>query len=587
MEIPIKLGGKKLKLKEAEKEFSILKNSVATAELLNKKDIQSVTQAAPGIQLVTASNSETRDLLMDEIRKTGISHHVYEISDEKAPKRFIITDKVNIKFKENIPLKDQEDLLRQYHLQYRKKLAPNLYSCQVTNETRMNPIKLCSKLEEDIRIEYIEPDFVIENKLFELITDTVTSDIQDNLLKESWHLNEVDVPFVSEGSDIKAKEAWTITKGDPEIIIAVMDDGFDLTNPDLKNKVKFPSDFTRTEAVSGDPSNILPDDDLPLPEKINGRRDYHGTPCAGLAVASEGQGQIIGVAPGCSFMPVRWNVGESTQDLVLEIFNYISKRADIVSCSWGTLPHPWGFLSSTAHDTINEISLRGGRRGKGLVICFAAGNDDLPTFMSKDENAGGLEYYHSLGEGYPPGVYFQGLEIHGGWTEIDGVIVVSSYTSRKRKSLYSNWGPNITVSSPSDNWHPVGPQTRKKYNSVNLVTTDNENHGSGLFEVGLSKIEEGYVTHGMGGTSGATPIVAGVCGLMLSINPNLTAKRVKQILEETTDKVDVDFTLDDTLFNNKNRDGHFSGLNKHSIYFGYGRINAGAAVTRAKQEIPI
>ena len=204
----------------------------------------------------------------------------------------------------------------------------------------MNPVKLCSKLESDSRIEYIEPDFVFENKLFEPIIDTVTTGIQDNLLKESWHLNEVDIPFVSKGSDIKAKEAWAITKGNPDIIIAVMDDGFNLTNPDLKNKIKYPSDFTRTEAVSGDPSNILPDDDLPLPEKIDGRTDYHGTPCAGLALAAEGQGQIIGVAPGCSFMPVRWNVGQSTQDLTLEIFSYIAKRADIVSCSWGRIPLP-------------------------------------------------------------------------------------------------------------------------------------------------------------------------------------------------------------------------------------------------------
>ena len=241
-------------------------------------------------------------------------------------------------------------------------------------------------------------------------------------------------------------------------------------------------------------------------------------------------------------------------------------------------------FQSTAHDTINEISRNGGRRGKGLVICFAAGNDDLPTFMNEEQNTDGLEYYKGINQDYPKGIYFKGMEIHGGWTEIEGVIVVSSYTAMKRKSLYSNWGPNITVSSPSDNWHPIGPQTRKKYNSVNLVTTDNENHGAGLFEVGLSDIEEGYITHGMGGTSGATPIVAGVCGLILSVNPDLTAKRVKEILEETADKTDVDFTLDDTLYNNKNRDGRFNGPNKHSIYFGAGRVNADAAVRKAKQE---
>ena len=41
--------------------------------------------------------------------------------------------------------------------------------------------------------------------------------------------------------------------------------------------------------------------------------------------------------------------------------------------------------------------------------------------------------------------------------------------------------------------------------------------------------EEGYVTHGMGGTSGATP-ATGVCGLVLSTNPDLSAKEVRKII---------------------------------------------------------
>ena len=49
---------------------------------------------------------------MDKIRKTGISHHVYEIADNNIPQRFIITDKVNIKFKKDITIKEQEDLLQ-------------------------------------------------------------------------------------------------------------------------------------------------------------------------------------------------------------------------------------------------------------------------------------------------------------------------------------------------------------------------------------------------------------------------------------------------------------------------------------------
>ena len=303
-------------------------------------------------------------------------------------------------------------------------------------------------------------------------------------------------------------------------------------------------------------------------------RDFHGTPCAGLALASEGYGQVIGVAPGCSFMPVRWNVEKSTQDLTLQILQYISKRADVVSCSWGMMPNPGGKLSYTVLDTIKELAESGGRRGKGLVMCFAAGNEDLPTYLSASENKEGLEYFEN-GEGY---VSFKGKEIHGAWTEIDNLITVSSCTSMNRKSLYSNWGPHITVAAPSDNWHPVSPTTRKKYNSVNLTTTDNEIYGLGLAEIGLNPSKEGYVTNGMGGTSGATPIVAGVCGLVISTNPDLSAKEVKQILQMTANRDDIDFDLDDDLFNDRGRNGKFIGSDNHSIWFGYGKVNAHAAI---------
>jgi subtilisin family serine protease len=575
-ELSIKIGGQNYKLKESKQEFSVLTaNPEAIDKLRKKKNVKNITQVAPGVQVINSASPKSRDTLMNEIRKTGISHHVYEVVDKELPQRLVITDRVNIKFKENVPKEEREELLRRYHLQFRKEMAPNLYSCQLTNETGMNPIKLCSKLQDNEKIEYIEPDFVMRHKLFELT-------IQDKLFRDAWHLNdEVNIPFVRKGSNIKAKGAWQITKGDPNVIVAVMDDGFELKNPDLKRKVKFPSDFTRTEAVSGNPESIGPDDDLPLAEATENRKDYHGTPCAGLALASEGYGRVIGVAPGCSFMPVRWNVEGSTQDLILEIFQYISQRADVVSCSWGTIPIPFGRLSNTIHDTINQLVQNGGRRGKGLVICFAAGNEDLPTYLSAQKNKKGLEYYN----GMPPEIHFKRREIHGGWPEIDGVIVVAACTSMNRKSLYSNWGPHITVAAPSDNWHPIGPSTRKKYHSVNLVTTDNELHGLGLFNVGLSDTEEGYVTHGMGGTSGATPIVAGVCGLMLSANPNLTAKRVKEILEETGNKTDIDFKLDEMLFNNKGQTGGFTGENEHSLWFGYGKVDAEAAVLKSKNEM--
>ena len=224
-EIAIRIGGQKYKLAKSSQKFSVLTmNRTAIDNLRKRKDVKAVEQVAPGVQVITSTNSRTRDTLMKGVRKTGISHHVYEIVDKELKEKFIITDKINIKFKRNIPKEKREALLRKYNLQFQKELAPNLYVCQLTNETKMNPLKLCSKLDTIEEVEYVEPDFVMQNRLF---SSKTASTIQDELFKDAWHLNDaVDIPFVRTGSDIKVNGAWKITKGTTEIIIAIMDDGF-------------------------------------------------------------------------------------------------------------------------------------------------------------------------------------------------------------------------------------------------------------------------------------------------------------------------------------------------------------------------
>ena len=64
---------------------------------------------------------------------------------------------------------------------------------------------------------------------------------------------------------------------------------------------------------------------------------------------------------------------------------------------------------------------------------------------------------------------------------------------------------------------------------------------------------------------GATPIVAGICALMLSVNPNLTAREVKTILQQTADKIGSPAEY----------------VNGHSRKYGYGRVNADKAVAEA------
>ncbi len=75
----------------------------------------------------------------------------------------------------------------------------------------------------------------------------------------------------------------------------------------------------------------------------------------------------------------------------------------------------------------------------------------------------------------------------------------------------------------------------------------------------------GDFTYDFGGTSSATPLVAGICALILSIKPSLTSAEVKDLIRTTARKIGkpADYTA-----------------NGHSIFYGYGCIDALSAIKK-------
>jgi hypothetical protein len=76
------------------------------------------------------------------------------------------------------------------------------------------------------------------------------------------------------------------------------------------------------------------------------------------------------------------------------------------------------------HDTMNELATTGGCKALGMIVYFAAGNQDLPTYSSAQNDIDGQVYYGPILRG----INFRNRELHGGSTESDIVIVVASYT---------------------------------------------------------------------------------------------------------------------------------------------------------------
>jgi subtilisin-like proprotein convertase family protein len=80
------------------------------------------------------------------------------------------------------------------------------------------------------------------------------------------------------------------------------------------------------------------------------------------------------------------------------------------------------------------------------------------------------------------------------------------------------------------------------------------------------------------GTSAACGLAAGVAALILSINPDLTAAEVRQTLEQSADKI-IDLQPDPQL--GLSLPGY---IDRHSAWFGYGKINAIQALQLAQRQ---
>jgi subtilisin family serine protease len=380
---------------------------------------------------------------------------------------------------------------------------------------------------------------------------TVSLIPDDALFNKQWYLKSSKASQLIPGADVDAPAAWKITMGERKIVVAIIDGGFDLTHPDfnLPGKIVFPTDYVHKQRKLS---------------VFNHPGTNHGTMCAGIAIAETNGRGMQGIAPRCSFMPVRIPP-DVKDDLLIKIFEETSSHADVICCCWAP-PPIYAPLSVPLFNTLKKIAEQGSPRKKGAVICFSASNYNAPVndpgnrqFFWFDKQTGSFRITRG--------------PILNGYAAHTSVIAVSASTSLNKKAAYSNWGKEISVCAPSDNFHPLVDDS-KVLGRNGIWTTDNKSTKKESIST-----SNGY-TQQFGGTSCATAMVAGVAALILSVNPNLTAKQVKTILQDTADKIE-DAEPDMVLGNQK---GIY--INGHSEWFGYGKVNAASAVRRAKDMLP-
>lgn len=477
------------------------------------------TVAEPGEAMEAALNALRADPSVEQ------GTHVYHTSNDRVP--FVPTGDVYVEFKPATSAAQRQRILDELALRVVDVVDKDAVTVRVTASSP-NPVKVAAALQRNAGIAVAEPDLATPGRLAGFVLPS------DTLRHRQWHLENMgaidgSALGLKRGADARVVAAWKRagTLGASEVVLAVIDDGFDLDHPDLSGpgKIVAPWDFTRNSADPRPEHH----DDYPYYQPGYGSwsGDWHGTACAGVAIGNAQGTGILGAAPACRLMPVRWGPNLSNSQVVAW-FNYVREQgAAVVSCSWGAQAAVFP-LSTPVRNAITRCA-REGRAGKGAVICFAAGNED------RDIDA-------------PDGTSHNGFATH------PEVLAVAACTSRDQRSDYSNHGAAIAVCAPSS-----GAGGRA------IVTSD----VMGTFTRDGRVIDSGYgageFTDDFGGTSSATPLVAGICALLLSIDPNLTASQVRTIVKETARRIGPKASY---------------AANRHSREFGFGCVNAEAAVAR-------
>ncbi|MBL8238237.1 MAG: proprotein convertase P-domain-containing protein [Bryobacterales bacterium] len=512
------------------------------------------------------------DQAMADAREVAPAHHAYDVAE--TGQEFLITDRLLVTFKSAPALGDLDAFAAKYSLVKLQSFSDREFLYQLTDHTGMNPVKLVVTLtENEPAIERVDHDLNMRVSRYAITLPA------DAAYAREWHLHthfanaEVDAR-----SSSRCEGAWQAMDGfgSAEVVVGVTDDGCRLDHRDFDGPDKFAgwAYFQGSTLISNQSPGANP-------AKMYQTGADHGTACAGVIAAEVDGSLTVGAAPACKLFPVKWESSGASllinDSKFLAALALMADKVDVISNSWGNSPDM--NFSSMVINRVRQLTETGGRRGKGIVVLFAAGNENCPI-----QHSGNLDIPFT--DGWAPGfTSWIGVETSRVFTHnltsIPGVMHVAALASNAQRSHYSNYGTGIGITAPSSNVH--------EYQRVNVP-------GLGITTVEGTQVTT--VTDSFGGTSSATPLVAGIAALVISANPALTAAEVLSILKRTAAK-DLDFTPyprtppaafdPDTSWDispaGPFQNGAFQNIGSAdgtwSPWFGHGNVNAQAAVVEA------
>lgn len=465
-----------------------------------------------GLEFFAAGSSARHEKILRQIADESTAEN---LSEEQLPGRAFIPSEVLLTFETQVTEDQSRDLIARNGLILLQKSPSGVYRCRrsagkSSRYARLgDTLRTVEALQAVTGVRLVEPNYRYYPARLP----------NDEHIELQWNYPLINLP-----------EAWDLTVGSADVIIAVVDTGILGDHPDISDRliqgydfISDPNSSRDGDGLDGDPTD---DGDL---SGGPGNSSYHGTHVTGILGASTDNGlDIAGVTWACPIMPVRaLGVGGGSSFDIGEAIRYAAgidnvsgltpdRPANIINLSIAT---PAGSLPSLLMGNAIREAV-----AKGVVVVAAAGNESssLPAYPA-------------------------------GFAETIGV---AACDAQLELAPYSNFGSTIDLTAPGGNL------------SADLT-------GDGFGDGVLSLI--GIETNGaldltlsfQHGTSMATPHISGVLALMLSVNAELTPSELLEILKQTA--IDVGPTGPDT-------------------FFGAGVVNAAAAVleasVRAGQQTP-
>ncbi len=415
-----------------------------------------------------------RQYIKDEINKVGdptiaYAGTVFCYADSGIYQ--IYTGNLFVKFADTCRTDHTLRLLRRHDLDLKQRLgfAHNAYFVEPVSNLGRNIFDKALDLHRLAEVESCHPELVVRRKT---VWDRVEADpIMASHAQPDWVKMK-----------IRLYEAWQQTQGEG-VRICVIDDGLDFEHPAFRRPGKIVAY-----------RDMLDKGNQRRPEHLF--REKHGTACAGIACSEDTR--ALGVAPQANLIPIR-SLGLGSV-LEAEAFYWaVAQGTDIISCSWG--PPDGDFTNDHRRGTVFPIpdhtnlaiqyAATQGRGGRGCLIFFAAGNGNECV-------------------------------VNDGYASHPNVLAIGASNQQDEKAVYGDYGNPLFCCFPSGDFQEIAPDEWRQQNGV-LVAD----------RLGEAGYDPGDIYPLFSGTSASCPGMAGVAALALSLQPNLMAKDLITILQQS------------------------------------------------------